>query len=87
MHTSRPRKLMDRKTGVIYKYLLHWGSPQLPIEQHYILNEGNILSVGLAYLLEDFNNALELYLADVSNSHVLQSNADSVWKKVILQKF
>ncbi len=84
MHTSRPRKLKDKNTGQIYKYLLHWGAPQLPIELHYKL-EDHKFNLGLIYLLNDFDLVLENYLGEASSSTILQSNAVSSLKKIVVQ--
>ena len=86
MHTSRPRQLRERESGHIYKYLLHWGAPQLPIEQHYVVRDFK-LSLGLQYLLNDFDQVLQAYLADLNTSRDLQAKASQVWKKISTQEF
>jgi hypothetical protein len=86
IHTSRPRQLRERASGHVYTYLLHWGAPQLPIAQHYVVSSLK-LSLGLQYLLNDFDQALQAYLADASLSADLQTKASKVWPKILAQEF
>ena len=85
MHTSRPRRLKEEKTGVVYRYLLHWGSPQLPLEQHYTIGKQNIFNIGLIYLLQDFDMALSDYLSEARLSEQLISNVHEVWPRITVQ--
>jgi hypothetical protein len=86
MHTSRPRQLRERASGHVYTYLLHWGAPQLPIEQHYVVSNLKF-SLGLQYLLSDFHQALQAYLADADLSADLQIKASKVWPVILVQDF
>ncbi len=86
MHTTRPRQLRERSSGHVYTYLFHWGAPQLPIEQHYVVSNLK-LSLGLQYLLNDFDQALQTYLADAGLSADLQAKASKVWQKILAQEF
>lgn len=86
MHTSRPRRLREQVSGHVYTYLLHWGAPQLPIEQHYVVSNLKF-SLGLQYLLSDLNRALEVYLVEADTSGNLQANAVKVWPAIVEQEF
>lgn len=86
VHTSRPRQLRERVSGHVYTYLLHWGAPQLPIEQHYVVNNLKF-SLGLQYLLADLDQALQAYLAEADKSGDLQAKAAKVWPAIVEQEF
>lgn len=86
MHTSRPRQLRETVSKDTYSYLLHWGAPQLPIAQHYVVNNLKF-GVGLQYLLGDFDRALQAYLSDADTSVDLQANVIKVWPSIVEQQF
>ncbi len=87
MHTSRPRRLRDQKSGHEYAYLLHWGPPELPRAHHYQVSGGNKLDFGLEYFLDDLDTLLTAYLADLSNASHLQTKALATWPKIEIQDF
>lgn len=87
MHTSRPRRLHDRKSGLEYTYLLHWGAPQLPRTHHYQISGANKLNFGLEYFLDDLDTLLTAYLADLAKSSQLQTKALATWPKIETQDF
>lgn len=61
MHTANPRRIRDNRTGISYRWLLHWGSPYLPVDQHMkfqtLAADDWILGVGLNYLVDDVASA------------------------------
>lgn len=87
MHTSRPRRLRDRASGLEYSYLLHWGAPEFPRVHHYQISGGNKLNFGLEHFLDDLGTLLTAYLAGLSESSDLQANASTVWPKIEIQGF
>lgn len=89
MHTSEPRFLLDERTGKVYRWLLHWWK-HLPLSQHYIFadtSDSRVLSVGLVYLIADLKTGIEKYLADLSTSPMLQSNAGRMREEITTDKF
>lgn len=87
MHTSRPRRLRDRASGLEYSYLLHWGAPEFPRDHHYQISGGNKLGFGLEHFLDDLDTLLTSYLAGLSESSELQAKALAVWPKIEIQNF
>lgn len=86
MHTSRPRRIHDLKSGLEYSYLLHWGNPELSRDNHYKISGGNKFDFGLEYFLDDLATLLTAYFADLANSTELQTKALSIWPKIEVQK-
>lgn len=89
MHTSEPRFLLDERTGKVYRWLLHWWK-HLPLSQHYTFadtSDSRVLSLGLVYLIADLKAGVEKYLADLSTSPMLQSNAGRTREEITTYKF
>jgi len=86
MHTGRPREIKENSSNISYKYLVSWGAPQLPIEQHYLVS-GSKFTLGLQYLLDDFHSALLSYLAEADTEPLLCQNARDTWPSIIKQSF
>ena len=89
MHTSEPRHLLDERTGKVYRWLLHWWE-HLPPDQHYTFAEtsnSKILNLALVYMVEDLKAGVKKYLADLSVSPQLQSNAEKVRLEITTYKF
>lgn len=82
MHTSRPRRLRDSRTGREFSYLLHWGAPELLRDDHYRISGGNKLDFGLEYFIEDLGTLLAGYLADLTKLPELQAKALATWPKI-----
>jgi hypothetical protein len=81
MHTAEPRTLVEKKTGKVYWWLLHWSDNELPRAQHFMLTEANnrgILSIALTCLLDDIKKTFTTYLADLSVDPSLQANFQKV---------
>lgn len=87
MHTSRPRRLRDRVTGQEYSYLLYWGSPELPADEHYRIVDGNKLDFGLEHFLKDLQRLLAAYLSALDKSPDLQAKATATWQTIVTQEF
>lgn len=87
MHTTRPRRLRDTKSGREYFYLLHWGADQLPREQHYTVQDGQNLAVGLEFLLEDLLSAIERLRTKAGTDSALRARVLTEWPTIALQKF
>lgn len=91
MHTSAPREVSDKNTGVRYKWLLHW-KEHLPFEQHFTFishNDSKILNIGLIYLIVQIKDAINSYLTDLNTDIILQSNyqmrqniLDNIYKQI-----
>jgi hypothetical protein len=81
MHTAEPRTLMEKGSGIRYRWLLHWSVDHLPREQHFVLTQtGNRkkLDLALICLIEDLRKALDAYLGDLASESSLQSNFQKV---------
>ena len=87
MHTSRPRRLRDSRTGREFSYLLHWGAPELSRNDHYRISGGNKLDFGLEHFIDDLGTLLAAYLADLIQSQELQAKALTTWPKIEIQDF
>ena len=66
MHTGLPATVTESKTGVAYRWLLHWAD-HLPREQHMTLSDigpdERVLNVGALYLVKDLASvATDLFL-------------------------
>ena len=75
MHTAQPRYLRDSEAGILYKWLLHWGS-HLPQEQHFTFittGDSKILNLGLVYLIVDLRRAVERYRSKLAAEVKLQA--------------
>ena len=89
MHTSKPRYLHDKRTGKVYRWLLHWGE-HLPESQHCTFSEtsdSRILNLGLLYLVEDLKKGAESYLVDLSATLLLQSCYEKASKELDSYEF
>ena len=77
MHTAGPRQVTEKRTGVAYKWLLHWWE-HLPREQHFTFGGGSprVLNLGLVYLIEDLQKAWAAFAADVRSSQELRANLE-----------
>lgn len=85
MHTGKPRRLVDKETGKVYKWLLQWGKDHLPANQHFTFSEtgdSKILNIGLTYLLRDIKTGLENYMSDLSADSELQRKFKKVEKSL-----
>ena len=75
MHTAQPRYLRDSEAGILYQWLLHWGS-HLPQEQHFTFTttaSSRILNLGLVYLITDLRRAVERYRTELASEAKLQA--------------
>ena len=66
MHTGLPAAVTDTETGISHRWLLHWGEPHLPREQHMTVVASSatdrVLNVGAIYLAEDLRReAMRLF--------------------------
>jgi hypothetical protein len=80
MHTGQPRYLRDRKTGMRYRWLLHWWQ-HLPEEQHFTFtttDDSKILNLGLAYLIRDLNAGLARFASEISLSEDAQTRCREI---------
>jgi hypothetical protein len=69
MHTAAPRPILIRGEETRYEWLLHWGHPHLPREQHFrfhVHEHRKILGIGLQYLIEDLISAFEDFERDLT---------------------
>jgi hypothetical protein len=76
MHTAKPR-LLTRKTGDPYYWLLHW-KESLPRSIHLtFLDEPGMrkLNIGMLYFAEDLKRGFEAYLTDVASDQSLLAKA------------
>lgn len=81
VHTTRASPLVIERTGARYRWLLHWGAPHLPREQHFVITTfGNDrkLGTGLLYLLDDLRRAWGQYATDLDEQPTLQDKFSSV---------
>jgi hypothetical protein len=79
VHTSQPRPLRHPKTGVVYRWLLHWGE-HLPESQHFTLSGSDgerILNLGLTYLISDLRRGVEAFYAAASRDPSLQAGMEN----------
>ncbi len=89
MHTGEPRHLYDKRTGKVYRWLLHWGK-HLPENLHCTFSEtsdSRILNLGLLYLVADLKTGIETYLADLSADPLLQSFYEKASKELDSYEF
>jgi hypothetical protein len=86
IHTTAPRIITDCKTGIKYNWLLHWGAPHLPLEQHYEFNTNTpnqkILCIGLTYLINQLITAITDYTKDLKSNPDLRANLVKVEHKL-----
>jgi hypothetical protein len=87
MHTARPRQLRDTKSGREYYYLLHWGAEQLPREQHYTIQQGKNLALGLDFLLEDLLAVVLRMRTRAEGDPLLRARLLAEWPNVAVQAF
>lgn len=89
MHTGEPQYLLNKDTGKVYRWLLHWGE-HLPAKQHFKFSEtsdSRILKLGLLYLIRDLKMAFKNYLGDLSLDTRLQSNFEKVEEEIRSSEF
>lgn len=87
MHNANPQAVFGEVTGDQYKWLLHWGPPHLPVEQHMTLLNDNghywILGIGLEYLVREIVDAATNLFQDAEDQDGLQINVVRAHKNVI----
>lgn len=90
MHTSEPRRLRDRRTGMEYMWRVHFKEP-LREEQHYTFVQGHdgtrILDIGIVYFVADLKHGMKKFLNDLNTDPVLQANYMLVDPDIRLQTF
>jgi len=91
MHTGKPRDLLDSRTGIRYRWLLHWSTEQLPRSQHMQLQlpdpKMRILNLALTELVKDLRTGFNAYIAELRTETVLQQNFFLTQSEVELQPF
>lgn len=66
MHTGMPSIVTDTKSGISYRWLLHWGSDHLPKVSHMTLQQlgakEKVLNFGASFLIDDlYSQAVDLF--------------------------
>lgn len=87
MHTTRPRRLVDRASGREFHYLLHWSSEQLPKEQHFQLESGEKINISLDALLADIAGAIQALRQSADHDSSARDRANVAWQEVVIQRF
>jgi hypothetical protein len=91
MHTSKPRDLLDSRTGIRYRWLLHWSTEQLPENQHMQLQQPDtnlrILNVALTALVKDLRTGFNAFIQELRTDTALQQNFSLTQSEVELQLF
>jgi hypothetical protein len=82
MHTASPQVVTDRRTGHVYRWLLHWGDEHLPREQHFRLQSNGVLDLSLFALLDDLAIAFHRYVSLLGADVPLQQQYDRSVQKV-----
>jgi len=75
MHTANPQVLVEKATGMRYRWLLHWEA-ELPRDQHLTLTAAaaneSILNLAASYLAHDLLSAARTLFDDASASPELR---------------
>lgn len=90
MHTANPEVIWGEDSEIRYWWLLHWGPPYLPIEQHmHFQNRSTseeILGVGLSYLISDVGQAAERLFRDAHHDVALQAKVETAHAQLLNPK-
>jgi hypothetical protein len=85
MHTGRPRKLRDLRSGQTRYYLLHWGRRGADEVAHLTVDGDGNLTLNLECLLEDVVCAFNAFANEVQKSPRIAANVTKAWPQVVLQ--
>jgi hypothetical protein len=78
IHTAQPRPLKHPTTGIVHRWLLHWGEHLLE-SQHFTLSESGemaVLNLGLVYLIADLQRGLESFVGAAASDPTMQANME-----------
>ena len=90
MHTGQPRILLDQRTQIRYRWLLHWSSDKLAPVKHFTLESTGSerkLNLTLLDLIKNVHAGVKQYVEDLAQDLELQHNCIAAHGQVEVQTF